>query len=70
MRLIRGVGVAIGFLSLTLAFVPLQWAALKFGWKLRDVLPIQYARGLCKIMGIRVETFGRPCREPGVLLAA
>lgn len=69
-RLARGVGVAIGFLSITLFFIPLQWAALRFSWRIRDVLPIQYARGICAVMGIRVETFGRPCREPGVLLAA
>ncbi|MDZ4870361.1 MAG: lysophospholipid acyltransferase family protein [Alphaproteobacteria bacterium] len=69
-RLTRGVGVAIGFLSITLFFIPMQWAALRFKWRIRDVLPIQYARGICAVMGIRVETFGRPCREPGVLLAS
>ena len=70
MRIIRGVGVSIGFLTLTLLFVPLQWLALKFNWQMRDWLPIQYARGLCAVLGIRVETFGRPYRERGVLLAA
>lgn len=70
MRLVRGVGVAIGFLALTIAFIPMQWAALRFNWAMRDTLPIKYARGLCAVLGIRVETFGRPCREPGVLLAA
>jgi len=70
MRVIRGVGIAIGFLALTALFVPFQWAALKFNWAMRDWLPIQYARGLCRLMGIRIETFGRPYRERGVLLAA
>jgi 1-acyl-sn-glycerol-3-phosphate acyltransferase len=69
-RLTRGVGVAIGFLSITLFFIPMQWAALRFNWRIKDVLPIQYARGICAVMGIRVETFGRPCRERGVLLAS
>jgi len=70
MRTARGVGVATGFLALTLGFIPLQWAALKFNWRMRDTLPIKYARGLCALLGIRVETFGRPCRERGVLLAS
>ncbi len=70
MGVVRGVGIAIGFLTLTLVFIPLQWLALRYKWRMRDTLPIQYARGLCAVMGIRVETFGRPCREPGVLLAA
>ncbi len=70
MRTLRGVGVSAGFLALTVGFVPLQWLALKFNWALRDTLPIKYARGLCALLGIRVETFGRPCRERGVLLAS
>jgi 1-acyl-sn-glycerol-3-phosphate acyltransferase len=70
MRIIRGVGVAIGFLLLTAGFIPLQWLAVRFDWRLRDTLPVQYARALCAVLGLRVETFGRPCREPGVLLAA
>jgi 1-acyl-sn-glycerol-3-phosphate acyltransferase len=69
MGIVRGVGVAIGFLSVTLAFLPVQWLAVRFDWPLRDRLPVQYSRWLCAVMGIRVETYGRPCREPGVLLA-
>lgn len=69
MGTIRGVGIAIGFLAVTALFVPVQSLAVKFNWKLRDQLPIRYARALCSLIGIRVETFGRPCREPGVLLA-
>jgi 1-acyl-sn-glycerol-3-phosphate acyltransferase len=70
MRTLRGVGVAIGFAGLTLGFAIVQWLALRFGWALADTLPVQYARALCKLFGIRIETFGRPCREHGVLLAA
>ena len=70
MRFIRGVGVAIGFAGLTAGFAFLQWLALRFEWSLADTLTVQYARALCKLMGIRVETFGRPCKEHGVLLAA
>ena len=70
MRFIRGVGIAIGFLALTLAFIPVQWIAIKFDWAMRDWLPVRFARGLCRLMGIRIETFGRPYKERGVLLAA
>ncbi|MEQ1863446.1 MAG: lysophospholipid acyltransferase family protein [Micropepsaceae bacterium] len=70
MRVIRGVGIAIGFLILTLLFIPIQWTAIKFDWPMRNWLPVQFARGLCRLMGIRIETFGRPYKERGVLLAA
>lgn len=69
MQTVRGVGIAIGFIALTAAFVPTQWLALKFKSSLADTLPVHFARGLCALIGIRVETFGRPCRERGVLLA-
>lgn len=65
----RGVGIAIGFILLTAAFVPAQWLALRFKSPLADRFPVLFARGLCTLLGIRVETFGRPCRERGVLLA-
>jgi 1-acyl-sn-glycerol-3-phosphate acyltransferase len=70
MKLLRGVGIAIGFAAVTLAFLIVQSLAVRFDWKLRDTLPVQYARALCTLLGIRIETYGRPCREKGVLLAA
>ena len=44
---LRGVGVAIGFLSATAVFLPVQWLAVRFDWPLRDRFPVQYARWLC-----------------------
>lgn len=69
MQTLRGLGIAFGFIVLTAAFVPTQWLALRFKSSLADTLPVAFARGLCALIGIRVETFGRPCREKGVLLA-
>lgn len=69
MQTLRGFGIAVGFVALTAAFVPVQWLALRFRSSLADTLPVAFARGLCGLIGIRVETFGRPCREKGVLLA-
>jgi lyso-ornithine lipid O-acyltransferase len=69
MRVIRGVGIVIGFLILTGLFVPVQTMAVRFNWQMREWLPVRFARGLCRLMGIRIETFGRPYRERGVLLA-
>jgi 1-acyl-sn-glycerol-3-phosphate acyltransferase len=69
MQTLRGFGIAVGFVALTAAFVPVQWLALRFKSSLADTLPVAFARGLCGLIGIRVETFGRPCREKGVLLA-
>lgn len=70
MRVVRGVGIAIGFAGATVLFLIVQSLAVRFDWKMRDTMPIRYARALCTLLGIRVETFGRPCREKGVLLAA
>jgi 1-acyl-sn-glycerol-3-phosphate acyltransferase len=70
MRVIRGIGILVGFVLLTLGFLVFQWLAVKFDLAWRDRLPVRYARGLCRLMGLRIETFGRPCRERGVLLAA
>jgi 1-acyl-sn-glycerol-3-phosphate acyltransferase len=70
MRSIRGIGCVIGFLALTAFFMPLQWLALKFNWRLKDTLPIRYGGWLCALIGIRIETIGRPVRDRGVLIAA
>jgi lyso-ornithine lipid O-acyltransferase len=69
MRVIRASGIVVGVLFLSLGFIPLQWAALRFNLPWKKSLPVGFARSLCALFGIRVETFGRPCREPGVLLA-
>ena len=69
MQTLRGFGIAVGFIALTAAFVPVQWLALRFKSSVADTLPVAFARGLCGLIGSRVETFGRPCREKGVLLA-
>lgn len=70
MRTLRGIGCAAAFVFLSLGVMPLQWLALKLNWKIKDSIPIRYHRTLCKALGIRIETFGQPVKEPGALLAA
>ena len=71
MRTLRAIGIAAAFLSTAfLGLIPLQWLAIKFNWPIKDIIPIKYARLLCRLMGIRIETFGRPVRDRGVFLAA
>jgi lyso-ornithine lipid O-acyltransferase len=70
MRTIRAIGILIAFLTLTLGMIPLQWTAMRFKWPIKDVIPIKPARLICRLMGIRIETFGRPVRDRGVFLAA
>ena len=71
MRTLRAIGIAVMFLlSSFVAFIPMQWLAVRFNSPLKDKFPIGYARFLCRLMGIRVETFGRPVRDRGVFLAA
>ncbi len=70
MRTLRAVGITIAFLTMTFGMIPLQWAATRYNWPIKDTIPIKYARLLCRLMGIRIETFGRPVRDRGVFLAA
>jgi 1-acyl-sn-glycerol-3-phosphate acyltransferase len=71
MRTLRAVGIASAFLiTAFLGLIPLQWLAVRFDWPIKDIIPIKYARLLCRLMGVRIETFGRPVRERGVFLAA
>jgi 1-acyl-sn-glycerol-3-phosphate acyltransferase len=70
MRTLRGIGCVLGFVLLTLAVMPLQWAALRWNWKAKDTIPIRYHRLVCRLIGIRIETFGKPIEDQGVFLAA
>jgi 1-acyl-sn-glycerol-3-phosphate acyltransferase len=70
MRTVRGIGCVLGFLLVTLAVMPVQWLALRFDWKAKDSIPIWYHRLVCRLIGIRIETFGKPVQDRGVFLAA
>jgi len=70
MRTLRAVGIAIAFVTLTLGMIPLQWTATRLNWPIGEVIKIKFARLICRLMGIRIETFGRPVRDRGVFLAA
>ncbi|HAH10353.1 MAG TPA: 1-acyl-sn-glycerol-3-phosphate acyltransferase [Alphaproteobacteria bacterium] len=70
MRAIRGFGCLLGFLLITLAVMPVQWLAIRYNWALKDTLPIRYHRMVCRLIGIRIETFGKPVQDRGVFLAA
>ena len=70
MRTLRGIGCVIGFLLVTLAVMPIQWLAIRFDWKAKETIVIRYHRIICRLIGIRIETFGKPIQDRGVFLAA
>lgn len=54
----------------TLPLMPLQWLGLRLGWGLSRRLPVLYHRGLCRLLGLRIERFGPPLAEGPALLVA
>jgi lyso-ornithine lipid O-acyltransferase len=70
MSRLRAFALAVAFVVLTLASVPIQYFALRFGLKLRRTYPNAYHRLLCRMFGIRVTVVGEPVRDSGVLFVA
>lgn len=62
--------VAVVFLSLTLALLPLQLVAMGLGWPLMRRLPRWWHRLMCKVIGIRVRVVGAAASERPLLLVA
>jgi len=67
MQNIRAFGIIVIFLTVTLAGIPYQSAALRFNWKSRKTFPHRYHKFMAKLFGIRVVTIGRPVIDEGVL---
>ncbi|RMF10103.1 MAG: 1-acyl-sn-glycerol-3-phosphate acyltransferase [Alphaproteobacteria bacterium] len=44
---------------MTLALMPFQMLAIRFGWRLRSLLPLWYHRCALRIIGVRVRLHGR-----------
>src|SRR4029077_99334 len=58
------------FLLVTLAGIPHQSLALRFGWKSRKTFPHTYHRFMARLLGARIKTIGKPLTGEGVLIVA
>ena len=57
----------LAYFAWTLALIPLQIVLVVVGARAAKRLPQFYHRTCCRILGIKIETRGRPCREHPVL---
>ncbi len=67
---LRAFLLAVAFIGLTLFAVPIQYLAIRFGWRLQKTYPHGYHRFLCRMFGIRLTTIGKPATDRGVLMVA
>jgi len=70
MQTLRAWAIIVVFLAVTLAGIPYQSMALRFGWKSRKTFPNSYHRFMARLFGIRIKTIGKPLTGEGVLIVA
>lgn len=70
MQTLRAWTIIVVFLIVTLAGIPYQSMALRFGWKSRKTFPNSYHRFMARLFGIRIKMIGKPLRGEGVLIVA
>jgi 1-acyl-sn-glycerol-3-phosphate acyltransferase len=58
------------FVVATVAGIPWQASAVRFGLPRRKTFPHRYHSWLCRLFGIRITIVGKPIRDRGVLMAA
>ena len=68
--MIRVLLVALAFLAVTLALLPLQLIGLAFDLRLRRIIPHLYHRILCALIGVRIREVGtRSAASPALILS-
>lgn len=55
---------------LTLALLPFQWLSVRLEWRMRRRIPTVYHGLICRILGIRIRTIGRPADIEPLLIVA
>lgn len=56
--------------ALTVVLLPFQWLAVCMGWPLRRRIPTFYHGLVCRIVGVRITSIGRPIEEKPLLIVA
>ncbi len=70
MQTLRGAFILVVFLLTSLATIPWQSSAIRFGLNRRKTLPNRYSRFLCRLFGLNVTVIGTPVQDRGVLMVA
>ena len=70
MQTMRAWAIITVFLLVTVAGIPYQSLALRFGWKSRKTFPNAYHRFMARLFGVRIKTIGKPLTGEGVLIVA
>src|SRR5476651_2471830 len=70
MQTLRAWAIIVVFLAATLAGIPYQSLALRFGWRSRKTFPNSYHRFMAWLFGIRIKTIGKLLTDEGVLIVA
>jgi 1-acyl-sn-glycerol-3-phosphate acyltransferase len=70
MQTLRAWAIITVFLLVTLAGIPYQSLALRFGWKSRKTFPNTYHRFMARLFGVRIKTIGKLLTGEGVLIVA
>jgi 1-acyl-sn-glycerol-3-phosphate acyltransferase len=70
MQKTRGWVRLLGFITLTLVTIPVQWVLVRLRLPGHKSLPVLYHRTLCRIIGMRVKVTGTLEKGGGVLIAA
>ena len=70
MQTLRAWAIIVVFLVVTLAGIPYQSMALRFGWKSRKTFPNWYHRFMARLFGVRIKVLGQPLTGEGVLIVA
>jgi 1-acyl-sn-glycerol-3-phosphate acyltransferase len=70
MQTLRAWAIIVVFLAVTLAGIPYQSMALRFGWKSAKTFPNSYHRFMARLFGIRIKTIGKLLTGEGVLIVA
>jgi len=70
MQTLRAGAIITVFLLVTVAGIPYQSLALRFGWKSRKTFPNAYHRFMARLFGVRIKMIGNPLTGEGVLIVA
>lgn len=70
MATIKAVLTVIVLTLTTLCLLPLQWVAMKFGWKIQRKLPHIWHLVGTRMLGIRIHQIGQPSSERPLLITA
>lgn len=62
--------VALVFLSVTLVLLPMQIAAIAWGWPVMRTLPRRWHRIMARAIGIRIDVHGAPAGERPLMLVS